>query len=78
MKSLKINQFCVEKFLIHENKKILQLVKFNTQYFFGGHAQNRTGIEGFAILCVTIPPRGQFCNKIDSINSLYYTKLLYV
>ena len=30
------------------------------------------------ILCVTIPPRGQFCNKIDSINSLYYTKLLYV
>ena len=26
---------------------------------FGGHAQNRTGIEGFAILCVTIPPRGQ-------------------
>ena len=27
--------------------------------FFGGHAQNRTGVEGFAILCVTIPPRGQ-------------------
>ena len=26
---------------------------------FGGHAQNRTGIQGFAILCVTIPPRGQ-------------------
>ena len=26
---------------------------------FGGHAQNRTGIKGFAILCVTIPPRGQ-------------------
>ena len=30
-----------------------------TQVFFGGHAQNRTGIQGFAILCVTIPPRGQ-------------------
>ena len=30
---------------------------------FGGHAQNRTGIEGFAILCVTIPPRGQIYNK---------------
>ena len=27
--------------------------------FTGGHAQNRTGIKGFAILCVTIPPRGQ-------------------
>ena len=24
---------------------------------FGGNAQNRTGIQGFAILCVTIPPR---------------------
>ena len=24
-------------------------------YFDGGHAQNRTGIQGFAILCVTIP-----------------------
>ena len=30
-----------------------------TQVFFGGHAQNRTGMQGFAILCVTIPPRGQ-------------------
>ena len=48
-----------------------------SSYFFGGHAQNRTGMEGFAILCVTIPPRGRF-NKIDSINPLYYTKLLYV
>src|SRR5437660_930372 len=24
----------------------------------GGLARNRTGIEGFAVLCVTIPPRG--------------------
>ena len=32
-------------------------------FFSGGHAQNRTGIQGFAILCVTIPPRGQIHNK---------------
>ena len=32
-------------------------------YFDGGHAQNRTGIQGFAILCVTIPPRGQSIHK---------------
>ena len=32
---------------------------------FGGHAPNRTGMEGFAILCVTIPPRGQNYLKID-------------
>ena len=38
---------------------------FMFSYAFGGHAQNRTGIKGFAILCVTIPPRGQFYNKID-------------
>jgi hypothetical protein len=24
----------------------------------GGLAQNRTGMQGFAVLCVTIPPRG--------------------
>ncbi len=38
-------------------------------YFLGGHAQNRTGIEGFAILCVTIPPRGPFYEQkiIESI-----------
>jgi hypothetical protein len=24
----------------------------------GGLAQNRTGMQGFAILCVTTPPRG--------------------
>ena len=24
----------------------------------GGHARNRTGMQGFAVLCVTIPPRG--------------------
>ena len=25
---------------------------------FGGLAQNRTGVQGFAVLCVTTPPRG--------------------
>ena len=34
------------------------LSKIQNNQFFGGHAQNRTGIKGFAILCVTIPPRG--------------------
>src|SRR5471032_1403185 len=24
----------------------------------GGHARNRTGVQGFAVLCVTTPPRG--------------------
>ena len=28
------------------------------QIEIGGLARNRTGIEGFAVLCVTIPPRG--------------------
>ena len=28
----------------------------------GGHDRNRTGIQGFAVLCVTIPPRGQTDN----------------
>ena len=45
--------------------------KFNFFYLkiclfllYGGHVQNRTGIKGFAILCVTIPPRGQkFANN---------------
>ena len=25
---------------------------------YGGHARNRTGVHGFAIRCVTTPPRG--------------------
>src|SRR5262249_24856222 len=25
---------------------------------FGGHARNRTGVRGFAVRCVTTPPRG--------------------
>ena len=25
----------------------------------GGHARNRTGVRGFAVRCVTTPPRGQ-------------------
>jgi hypothetical protein len=28
----------------------------------GGLARNRTGIEGFAVLCVTTPPRGRSSN----------------
>ena len=26
---------------------------------FGGLARNRTGVQGFAVLCVTTPPRGR-------------------
>ena len=39
-------------------KMNILFLKNKTTNFFGGHAQNRTGIKGFAILCVTIPPRG--------------------
>ena len=37
----------------------------------GGHARNRTGIEGFAVLCVTTPPSGRgaqmlrFCHGVN-------------
>lgn len=27
----------------------------------GGLARNRTGVQGFAVLCVTTPPRGLNC-----------------
>ena len=33
----------------------------------GGHDRNRTGIQGFAVLCVTIPPRGQTVSFISLI-----------
>ncbi len=33
----------------------------------GGHDRNRTGIQGFAVLCVTIPPRGQNLSFISLI-----------
>ncbi len=26
----------------------------------GGHGRNRTGVHGFAVRCVTTPPRGHF------------------
>src|SRR5882757_5442715 len=29
------------------------------EYSIGGHARNRTGVQGFAVLCVTTPPRGR-------------------
>ena len=28
---------------------------------YGGHARNRTGVYGFAVRCVTTPPRGHHC-----------------
>ena len=43
---------------------------FKLQLAIGGHVQNRTGIKGFAILCVTIPPRGQY-----SLISIYLKHL---
>jgi hypothetical protein len=54
----------------------------------GGLAQNRTGMQGFAVLCVTIPPRGLFaaagglialCFTSDNLrppNVLYQTILM--
>ena len=35
----------------------LQLDGF-TGLSIGGHARNRTGVHGFAVRCVTTPPRG--------------------
>ena len=29
-----------------------------TGFLSGGHARNRTGVRGFAVRCVTTPPRG--------------------
>src|SRR5262249_4334032 len=29
----------------------------------GGHGRNRTGVHGFAVRCVTTPPRGQFWKR---------------
>ena len=40
----------------------------------GGHDRNRTGIQGFAVLCVTIPPRG---HNISFYISLIITKREY-
>ena len=34
---------------------------------YGGHDRNRTGIQGFAVLCVTIPPRGLTINLYITI-----------
>ena len=48
--------------------------KNKTTNFFGGHAQNRTGIKGFAILCVTIPPRGLKLHKKLFKSFIYFNK----
>ena len=42
----------------------------------GGHAQNRTGIKGFAILCVTIPPRGHILNYLNHLFILIKRNLI--
>jgi hypothetical protein len=54
---------------------ILSLIK-KTTAFFGGHAQNRTGIKGFAILCVTIPPRGHIVNYLNHLLILIKQNLI--
>ncbi len=35
------------------------MLLFNKGKSAGGHARNRTGVHGFAVRCVTTPPRGQ-------------------
>src|SRR5262245_13268277 len=37
----------------------------------GGHGRNRTGVHGFAVRCVTTPPRGQFWKKGVGCPRLY-------
>ena len=59
----KVEDFC--------DKDLLQLINLARFLFgkpipacrearldFGGLARNRTGVQGFAVLCVTTPPRG--------------------
>ena len=38
--------------------QMLQLVSGMDPGKIGGHARNRTGVYGFAVRCVTTPPRG--------------------
>ena len=33
----------------------------------GGHGRNRTGVHGFAVRCVTTPPRGQWEKGVGSV-----------
>ena len=44
----------------------------------GGHDRNRTGIQGFAVLCVTIPPRGHTFSKVISLISLTCEELFFI
>src|SRR5262245_41905765 len=39
--------------------------------FVGGHGRNRTGVHGFAVRCVTTPPRGQLIEEGVGWPSLY-------
>ncbi len=32
----------------------------------GGPSRNRTGVQGFAVLCVTTPPSGPCQHKLDT------------
>ncbi len=34
----------------------------------GGHARNRTGVRGFAVRCVTTPPRGPAAPRLEAPN----------
>src|SRR3974390_2975909 len=40
----------------------------------GGHGRNRTGVHGFAVRCVTTPPRGQWEKRRRVGPSLYRSK----
>ena len=37
---------------------------------YGGLARNRTGVQGFAVLCVTTPPRGPVSVNAGQIQTL--------
>ena len=40
----------------------------------GGHGRNRTGVHGFAVRCVTTPPRGQSGKRASGAQALYRTQ----
>ena len=48
------------------NEKPRQAVEL-TGFLSGGHARNRTGVRGFAVRCVTTPPRGPLAGGGTSV-----------
>lgn len=53
-----------------DTRKVAYVFHGKNMREFGGLARNRTGVQGFAVLCVTTPPRG-LGEKRSGINGLH-------